>query len=193
MCGKVDDRFISNKVDIITKAYEDRLQEIPRETWPENPDDAKKLNFFLRLENIVTMIQKLERLHPFSDGNCRTFCMLLLNRELIRNKLPPCLLTNPNDFDGLSQSEMINEVLAGQNRYFALCTGAKSLRYGGTAICNSFEIACELDVKSHEESLLLALEAANRSSDNVTKSEILEKISSDLTARVIGSRSLSSK
>ena len=193
MCGKVDDSFISSKIEIITKAYEDRLREIPNEIFPENPEDAKKLKFFLHLENIVLMTQKLERLHPFSDGNCRTFCMLLLNRELIRNKLPPCLLTNPNDFDGLSQSEMINEVLAGQNRYFALCTGAKSLRYGGTAICNSFEIACELDFKSHEESLLLALEAANRSSDNVTKSEILEKINTDLSASLGGPRILSSK
>ena len=74
ICGKMDESFISSKVGIITKAYEDRLREILDEIFPENPEEAIKLNFFLRLENIVLMIQKLERLHPFSDGNCRTFC-----------------------------------------------------------------------------------------------------------------------
>lgn len=193
ICGEVDESFISSKVEIITKAYEDRLKEIPDEIFPGNPEDAIKLNFFLRLENTVLMIQKLERLHPFSEGNCRTFCMLLLNRELIRNRLPPCLLTNPNDFDGLSQNEMINEVLAGQNRYLALCNGSKSLRYGGTAICNSFEMSCELDFETHKDSLSLALEAAEGSHDSVIKGEVLEKINSDLSASLQGLEISSSK
>ena len=35
-----------------------------------------------KLEPIIFLIQQLVRLHPFEDGNCRTFAMLLLNREL---------------------------------------------------------------------------------------------------------------
>lgn len=55
-----------------------------------------------KIECIVSVVQKLEQIHPFSDCNCRTFCMVLLNALLMQNNILPTLIENPNDFDGCS-------------------------------------------------------------------------------------------
>ena len=180
ICGQVDLNFIDRKVQEITDTYEERLKDIPGEVSKVSSEQAIKLNIFLRLENIVIMIQKLERFHPFSDGNCRVFCMLLLYKELIRSELPLCLLTNPNDFDGLSKEEMILEILNGQNRYIELCSGAESLHYAGTYICRSFDISCELEITENQESISLALEAVNKSRESEVRSFFIDKINSYL-------------
>lgn len=71
------------------------------------------LNDDEKLEAIIILIQSIERLHPFLDGNCRTFCMLLLNRELILNGFPPTMLDNPNRFDLFSINELKDEIRQG--------------------------------------------------------------------------------
>lgn len=64
---------------------------------------------------IANFIQQLEVLHPFTDANCRTFVILLLTKCLLDNKLTPCILTNPNRFDGYSVVELVKEIKHGQS------------------------------------------------------------------------------
>ncbi|MBI5448620.1 MAG: Fic family protein [Gammaproteobacteria bacterium] len=66
-----------------------------------------------RIHVIINLITSLERTHPFSDGNCRTICVFLLNRELIRHQLSPVILDDPNRFDGFSKLELFNEICKG--------------------------------------------------------------------------------
>lgn len=49
-----------------------------------------------RLMAIATLICNLEWFHPFINGNTRSISMLLLNTLLLQNKLPPCILDDPN-------------------------------------------------------------------------------------------------
>ncbi|MFC6478797.1 hypothetical protein ACFQDN_22890 [Pseudomonas asuensis] len=48
-----------------------------------------------RLENIVDLCQKLERLHPLPDGNAHSFAILTLNHLLVRNGMPLTMLNAP--------------------------------------------------------------------------------------------------
>lgn len=71
-------------------------------------------------------IQSFERLHPYSDGNGRTFVNLLLNYMLISAGLPPALFYDPNVFDILDnvslaiKSAIVNtlKVYAGEKALF---------------------------------------------------------------------------
>ncbi|MGQ3891157.1 Fic family protein [Legionella sp. CNM-4043-24] len=78
-----------------------------------------------KLQIIIRYIQSCEQLHPFADGNCRTFCILLLNHLLIRNGFPFVILNDPNTFDMFSESELLQNVLDGMKNTFTLLqTGA---------------------------------------------------------------------
>lgn len=74
------------------------------------------------LRRVVGLCQKLERLHPFIDGNCRVFGNLLLNHLLTEEGLPATILKNPNVIDGFSLNEAITEVKKGQTAYRQLLT-----------------------------------------------------------------------
>lgn len=67
-------------------------------------------NLSQKIESIVSVVQKLEQIHPFSDCNCRTFCMVLLNAVLMQNNILPSLVDNPNTFDGCSISYLTKSV-----------------------------------------------------------------------------------
>lgn len=81
-----------------------------------------------RLENIVDLCQKLERLHPFSDGNARSFAILTLNHLLARNGMPLTMLSDPNILDGWSRAQVVEQVKIGQQR-----VAAYTLTSGSTA------------------------------------------------------------
>ncbi|MBF0127417.1 MAG: Fic family protein, partial [Magnetococcales bacterium] len=49
-----------------------------------------------RLRAIALLVRELELLHPFPDGNCRTFACVLLTQLLLNYGFPPALLENPN-------------------------------------------------------------------------------------------------
>jgi hypothetical protein len=49
---------------------------------------------------IGKLLRKLEVAHVFGDGNQRTYSFLLLNKLLIMNNFPPCILDDPYLFDG---------------------------------------------------------------------------------------------
>ncbi len=78
------------------------------------------------LYSIIELIIKLERLHPFRDANCRTLCILLLNRELIKNGFSPVILDNPNRFNGYSRDELRNEIVEGMLQFQRVKSGDSS-------------------------------------------------------------------
>lgn len=84
--------------------------------------NAYKLSIFeantleKKLQAIILMITKLERIHPFRDANCRTFCMVLLQTEILNLGLLPPIMDDPNRFDGFSQSELFEQVVKGMRR-----------------------------------------------------------------------------
>ncbi len=66
-----------------------------------------------KLRLIIKTIQQLEQIHPFADGNYRTFCILLLNYLLLLNDFSPVILYDPNRFDGYAINELIVECQEG--------------------------------------------------------------------------------
>ncbi|HRE32421.1 MAG TPA: hypothetical protein PLD88_10645, partial [Candidatus Berkiella sp.] len=73
-----------------------------------------------RLRIIIEAIQQLEQLHPFKDANCRLFVMIMLNKLLIENGFPPCMLHDPNCFDAFAMNELTVEIINGM-RVFQEC------------------------------------------------------------------------
>lgn len=69
-----------------------------------------------RLSVIAQHIQWLDQLHPFRDGNIRT-CYILLNKLLSDYHLSPCILINPNKFDGCDHAEIVRMIEDGQSLY----------------------------------------------------------------------------
>lgn len=66
-----------------------------------------------QLDCFVLLIRHLELLHPFPDGNCRTFACITLNHLLLYYGFMPTLLYNPN-YDGeLSTEEFKEEIRKG--------------------------------------------------------------------------------
>lgn len=69
------------------------------------------------IRDIVILSQDLDQLHPFNDGNVRTFVILLAQKELLRNNFTPAIWENPNRFDAFSVNELVQEVAEGQRLY----------------------------------------------------------------------------
>ena len=64
----------------------------------------------------VHTVQELERTHVLPDGNCRSFCVLLLAQLLAQQGQPVPMIDNPNKLDGMSPAEALQLVLEGQAR-----------------------------------------------------------------------------
>ncbi|WP_341763806.1 hypothetical protein [Candidatus Tisiphia endosymbiont of Beris chalybata] len=73
------------------------------------------------LHNILKMVRDLERTHPYLDFNSRTFVVLILNRELIKNGFTPCIIEDPNLFDYQSLEDLERLVHEGQQNFAYLC------------------------------------------------------------------------
>jgi len=78
-----------------------------------------------KLSAIVYFIQSCEQLHAFSDGNCRTFCMLMFSFLLIRHGLPLAILNDPNRFDAFSHNQLLQEAVTGMENTFRLIKDGK--------------------------------------------------------------------
>lgn len=91
--------------------YAKRLYETYQQNIKPLTDEKQKL------KEIVNLCQQLERGHGFRDGNARTFGVLLLNQLLLENNLSPCIMLDPNHFDGLSKDELVNQILKGQAKF----------------------------------------------------------------------------
>ncbi|MHB1949756.1 MAG: hypothetical protein ACYCQI_16785 [Gammaproteobacteria bacterium] len=107
-----DHRTALNKcVDILITNYHKEIKEA------KHPLDKLKV--------ITYLIRELEQLHPYLDGNCRTFCMLLLNFLLMKNHFQPAILKDPNRFDGLGINELMDDIITGMNNTLNLITYKK--------------------------------------------------------------------
>jgi hypothetical protein len=69
-----------------------------------------------KIELIAQLMQDIECLHFFSDGNCRMM-YLLLNKELMRHEESPVILLNPNFFDQMPLDDLYKEIIEGQAAY----------------------------------------------------------------------------
>ena len=69
-----------------------------------------------KLEVISLVSREMELLHPFPDGNSRTFSCVTLSHLLMFNGFPPALLENPNLDNEVSHSQWIEEVKKGMQR-----------------------------------------------------------------------------
>src|SRR5690606_5892673 len=76
----------ATEVQSYLNEYNDRLTTI------QQSNDEEKIKTEKKVDALVKMICKLERLHPFRDANCRTFCMILLYRECLKMNIMPPLL-----------------------------------------------------------------------------------------------------
>lgn len=67
-----------------------------------------------QLTAMARLCRKLELLHVFPDGNCRTMCFLLLPKLLLEAGFPPVILGTPHIFDGYYGSrEMVALIVHG--------------------------------------------------------------------------------
>jgi UDP-N-acetylmuramyl pentapeptide synthase len=73
-----------------------------------------------KLRAIALVPRELELLHPFPDGNSRTFSCVTLTHLLTYNGFSPALLENPNLDNEVSLSQWIEEVKKGMKRTKAL-------------------------------------------------------------------------
>lgn len=69
-----------------------------------------------KLRAIALVPRELELLHPFPDGNSRTFSCVTLTHLLVFNGFAPALLENPNLDNEVSLSQWIEEVKKGMQR-----------------------------------------------------------------------------
>ena len=73
-----------------------------------------------KIKAIATVIHELELTHPFSDGNCRTFALIVLNKLLLQQGLTPVILEDPDRFDAYSIEELSLEIRHGMDRFRAV-------------------------------------------------------------------------
>lgn len=116
---------LNHLVDQILEKYHKKIEEITAKER-EGKEDPKLLDEE-KLQAIVACIQELERTHPFSDANCRTFT-LTLNLLLLQNGFCPTLLTDPNRMDGLDVASFVREIKQGMIHFRHL---AEHARYPG--------------------------------------------------------------
>lgn len=69
-----------------------------------------------KLKVISLVPRELELLHPFPDGNSRTFSCVTLTHLLLFNGFAPAILENPNLDNEVSHLQWIEEVKKGMNR-----------------------------------------------------------------------------
>lgn len=69
------------------------------------------------IKDIARLCQDLDQLHPFNDGNVRTFVEILSQKELLRNGYKPVILYDPNRFDAFSLNQVVVEILDGQREF----------------------------------------------------------------------------
>lgn len=73
-------------------------------------DSAPKNSENEKLNAIINLVQGLEQIHPFYDGNIRTFAILLIQRLLFELDLKPVCFKDPNCFDCLSVAELRSKI-----------------------------------------------------------------------------------
>jgi len=112
--------------DVSPQEYEKILARLHQALHDEMTASIERLYMQLSISELVTAdeklyaiahaVQCLERIHPFSDVNCRTFCMVFLNILLIQNDFLPALIDDPNKFDGYDCKSLVDVIKQGIER-----------------------------------------------------------------------------
>lgn len=79
-----------------------------------------KNNKRLQLLDILYTVKNLQRVHAYRDFNGRTFCAVVLNRELIKNGYSPTLMDDPHVIKYKSDKEVYDAILQGQKNFIRL-------------------------------------------------------------------------
>ena len=69
-----------------------------------------------KISVIANLCQRLDQVHPFYDGNIRVFAILLLDYLCLENGFKIPTLLDPNVFDMLSNTELIDKIIGGFER-----------------------------------------------------------------------------
>lgn len=69
-----------------------------------------------KIKCIAKYTQRIDQLHPYSDGNIRT-CYILMNKLLNDHGLSLTLLMNPNRLDACSLEQVVHMIKQGQIHY----------------------------------------------------------------------------
>ncbi|EIC23438.1 Mur ligase family protein [Thiorhodovibrio frisius] len=85
-----------------------------------NRDIRRARNDEEKLATIALVPRELELLHPFPDGNSRTFSCVTLTHLLLWHGFSPTLLENPNLDNEVSHAQWVGEVKKGMARFKAL-------------------------------------------------------------------------
>ncbi len=88
------------------------------------------LNQEEKLYFIIDVAKRLDRLHPFVDGNIRVFITILLNHLLMLNDFYPAIFEDPSIFDGYATNELVVEVKKGQELVKQLIQSPQSKVFG---------------------------------------------------------------
>lgn len=150
------------KVRESLNAEMDNLIRIYYRSIPTDHDPIRKISA------IISFVQACEQLHPFSDANCRVFCMLLLDHLLMRNGFPPAILDDPNRFDAYSREELLQEVIRGMRNTLLLATNRQLYQFDTiSCIENLTEKKKQEAIKLYDE--LIQIEADNRTVTSKSK------------------------
>lgn len=106
---------ITKKVQDIIDEYNQKVHTLKQE---------EKLYF------IVDNIKRLERLHPFVDGNTRVFITILLNHLLMLHGFNPVIFEEPSIFDAYTTEQLVAEVIKGQEIVDQLIKSPESRVFG---------------------------------------------------------------
>lgn len=106
---------ITEKVQNIIDEYNQKVHTLEQE---------EKLYF------IVDCIKRLERLHPFVDGNTRVFITILLNHLLMFHGFKPVIFEEPSIFDAYTTDEIVEEIIKGQKMVEQLIESPESRVFG---------------------------------------------------------------
>ena len=106
---------ITKKLNMLIEEYNQNIT---------NMEQEDKLYF------IIDIIKRIERLHPFVDGNIRVFVTILLNHLLMLNDFYPVIFEEPSIFDAYTTQEIKEEVLKGQKLVQQLLDDPKSRVFG---------------------------------------------------------------
>lgn len=150
-------KVIEEKIKSYLLQYEEKRKHVS--------GDQKKLDV------IIELVQKIERLHPFIDGNCRTLVMLVLNKELIRNGFKPTMLCNPNRFDFFATEQLRQDIIDG----WMLTKKYQSEIANLNTYKTVYEYADKLYAAAHK--------SVFHKDETTKKAERLEKLLQDLKAK----------
>jgi len=117
-----------------------------------------------KLKVIIHFIQNCERLHPFVDGNTRTFSMLLLNYLLLQNNFPFVIRDNPNCIYALSIDELVQDIINGMQQTLDLAIGIPPYKIELHKLCEKLTP----HEKKHFDDLVL-LEMTNRKNNFIPR------------------------